>query len=190
MNQKNKKIIFGFTGLIASGKGTAAKYIEQKYSAANLRFSTMLRDVLSRLYLPQSRDMLVKLSETIRANFGEDSFAKVMAQDAKNNKKDIIVIEGIRRPADITYLSKLPNFVLVEIFADPKIRYERLIKRGENADDNTKTYEQFLEDHKRSTELSILDVLKSATEHIDNNGSTEDLHNQLDKLVKKYAGTN
>src|SRR3989344_210346 len=82
---------------------------------------------------------------------------------------------------------KEKNFILIEIFANPKTRYERLIKRGENSDDNNKTYEEFLEDHKRSTEMSIPEVAKNATEKIDNNGSIEDLHQQLDNLVKKYA---
>ena len=77
---------------------------------------------------------------------------------------------------------------MVEIFAEPRTRYERLIKRGENADDNSKTYEQFLEDHKRSTEMSIPEVVARATEHVDNNGSLEELYSQLDALVKKYGG--
>jgi hypothetical protein len=62
-----------------------------------------------------------------------------------------------------------------------------LIQRGENADDATKTYEQFLADHERSTEKSILEVVPLAKERIDNNGDQEDLHKQLDALVEKYT---
>ncbi len=183
----NKKIVLGFVGLLASGKGTSAKYLEEKYGADTYRFSTMLRDLCDRLYLEQTRDNLIKMSETIRDTFGEDTMARVMARDAENAKNNIVIVDGIRRMADIEYLSKLPNFVLVEIFADPKTRYDRLIKRGENADDKTKTYEQFLEDHKRSTEASIPEVAGHATEKIDNNGTMEELNEQLDKLVAKYA---
>ena len=183
---KPKKLILGFTGLLASGKGAAAKYLEEKHQAGAYRFSTMLRDLLNRLYLPQSRDLLVKMSESMRAAFGEDVLAQTMANDVANDAHQIIVVEGIRRLADIAYLSKLPNFVLVEIFADPKVRYARLIKRGENKDDNSKTYEQFLADHQRSTEVSILEVIKHATERTDNNGNLESLRKQLDELVKKY----
>lgn len=184
---KDKKIVLGFVGLLASGKGAVAKYLEEKYSADTFRFSTMLRDLCDRIYIEQSRNNLIKMSEIIRSTFGEDTMAKVMAHDAKTAKENIIIVEGIRRMADIEYLSKLENFVLIEIFAKQETRYERLIKRGENADDNTKTYEQFLEDHKRSTEMSIPEVATHATEKIDNNGSIDDLHEQLDKLVEKYA---
>ena len=180
------KIILGFVGQLASGKGTAAKYFETKYQASTFRFSTMLRDLLTRLHLEHSRDNLIKISEAVRGTFGEDTMAKVMAKDAETSANNSIIIEGIRRMADIEYLFKLPNFVLVEIFADPHTRHERLIKRGENADDNTKTFEQFMEDHKRSTEMSIPEVAGHATEHIDNDGSVEQLYKQLDTLIEKY----
>lgn len=181
------KVIFGFTGLPACGKGTAAKYLEEKYKAETFRFSTSMRDLLDRLYLPQSRDNMIKMSECIREKFGEDTFSKVIANDASNAKSNIVVVEGIRRIADIEHLSRLPNCILVEIFANIETRYERLIHRGENSDDATKTFEQFQDDHKRSTEVSIADVVKLATEHIDNNGNLEDLHGQLDELVARYV---
>lgn len=185
-----KKIILGFGGLMASGKGTAAKYLEEAHGAATFRFSTMLRDALNRFYLPHTRDNLIKISENLRATFGEDLMAKTMANDVEKSDNALIVVEGIRRMADIEYLKRLPNFIMVEIFADPKIRHGRLTERGENPDDRTKTFEQFLEDHKRSTEMSIPEVLQYATEKIDNNGSLENLHRQLDALVHKYGNKN
>lgn len=182
-----KKTVLGFVGLLSSGKGTSAEYLEKKYSADTFRFSTMLRDLCDRVYLEQSRDNLIKMSEIIRNTFGEDTMARVMATDAEKAEKNIIVVEGIRRMADVEYLSKLENFILVEIFAEPETRYNRLIKRTENVDDKSKTYEQFLEDHKRSTEASIPEVAEHATEQINNNGSIEDLQKQLDELLNKYA---
>ena len=186
MTTNNKKLVLGLVGLLASGKGTAAKYLEKKYSADTYRFSTMLRDLCDRVYLEHSRDNLIKMSEAIRHTFGEETMARVMAHDAKNAKNNIVIVEGIRRMADIEYLSRLPNFVLIEIFAEPKIRYARLIKRNENPDDGAKTYKQFLADHQRSTEASIPEVAARATERIDNNGNIENLRGQLDKLVDKY----
>lgn len=183
----NKKIIFGFTGLMVSGKGTAAAYLKEKYSADTFRFSTMLRDLLTRIYLETSRDYMIKMSEIIRGTFGEDTMARVIAKDVERGEGQLIVVEGIRRTADVAYLSKLPNFVLVEIFADPQIRYERLVKRRENPDDATKTFEQFMKDHERSTEISILEITAKATERINNNGSMEEFQAQLDALVHKYC---
>ncbi|MBU0596871.1 AAA family ATPase [Patescibacteria group bacterium] len=183
----NNKIILGFTGLMAGGKGTAAKYLEEKHGAATFRFSTMLRDALDRFYLEHSRDNMIKMSEIMRGTYGEDIMAKTMAHDVGEADKNLIMVDGIRRMADIEHLKQMPNFVLVEIFADPKTRHERLVQRGENTDDTSKTYEQFLEDHNRSTEQSILEVITHANEKVDNNGNYEDLYKQLDDLVNKYA---
>lgn len=171
---------------MASGKGTAAKYFEKKYQAGHYRFSTMLREILDRLYLEHSRDNMIKLSEILRATFGEDIMAKTMAADAAKDPRSIIIVEGVRRLADIKYLSKLPGFALVEIFAEPRRRYERLVKRDENSDDATKTYEQFLADHRRSTEVTIPRVTAKAKERINNNGGLKELASQIDKLIKKY----
>ncbi|PIR04420.1 MAG: hypothetical protein COV59_01065 [Candidatus Magasanikbacteria bacterium CG11_big_fil_rev_8_21_14_0_20_39_34] len=180
------KLILGFTGLISSGKGTAAEYLRDTYSASMYTFSTMLKDALNRFYLEINRDHLIKISEIMRGTFGEDVMAKTMAKDVASDPNPIIIVDGIRRLADIEHLKRLEGFVMIEIFADPEVRYQRLIARSEKADDKTKTYEQFLEDHKRSTEVSILEVAKYATERVDNNGDIEDLHKQLDALIQKY----
>ncbi|MCX6781886.1 MAG: AAA family ATPase [Candidatus Magasanikbacteria bacterium] len=184
------KIVFGFTGLIASGKGTAAGYLKTKYGAAPYRFSTMLRDLCDRLYLEQSRDNMQTMSTAIRSHFGEETLSKVMAEDVKNDVSKIVCIDGIRRPGDVKYLRQIPGFVLINIFADMEKRFDRITKRGENTDDTKKTIEQFKLDHQKEAELQIADIAKEANEKIDNNGTIEELYSQLDKLVDKYAVKN
>lgn len=184
------KIIFGFVGLLASGKGTSAAYLNAKYKAGSYRFSSILGDICTRLYLPKNRDNLIKMSEAVRGAFGDNILAETIASDAVNDQNNLIVIDGIRRLGDIEKLKDLKNFVLVEIFAEPKIRYERLVERKEKTDDATKTFEEFLADHERSTEVTINDVLPFANEKIDNNGTFEELYAQIDALIKKYANKN
>lgn len=181
---KSNKIILGFTGLPACGKGTAAKYFIDKYGAKSFRFSTIMRDLLDRLYLPQSRENMSHISTVLRQNFTEDLFAKVMAEDVKRAETNIVVIDGARRLADVTHLKKLPEFKLISIEVDMKIRYERLVKRDENPDDKNKTWEQFQADHQLETELSIPELMKQADININNNGTLEEFYQQLDKLVK------
>lgn len=178
-----KKII-GLVGLMACGKGAAARYLVEKYGAGSHRFSTMLKYALDRFYLPVNRENYVKLSEIMRDAFGQDLMSKVIARDVENDPHDLIVIDGIRRVSDVTHLRALPGFVLVKIVTDPEIRYARLVARGEKVDDRTKTYEAFLADHQLPTELSILEIMNQADLTIDNNGSQEELFRQLDKIVE------
>ncbi len=178
------KIIIGLAGEMACGKGTAAKHIEEKYQASSYRFSTMLRDVMGRLYIEQTRNNISKLSTVLRQNFGEDLFAKVMAKDVQKDKNEVIVIEGIRRLADIEYLKKIPQFKFIYIDADMRKCYERIIKRGENTDGNNKTFEKFAEEHNLETEIQIKDLKNYADFVIDNNEDFNHLHEQIDKIIK------
>lgn len=179
------KKILGLTGLIASGKDVAKKYIEEKYGASSHRFSTMLRDILNRLYLPITRENLQLLSLDLRRRFGSDALAKVIARDVLNDQKEIVIVEGIRRLDDIKELRDFPNFHLISIDADPKTRYDRVIKRNENIGDADKTFEQFLHEESRESESEIPQVIAEASYHLDNNGSIEDLYKQIDTIIKK-----
>lgn len=184
---KSKKTVIAFVGPIASGKGSAVKYLEKKYKASTYRFSTMLRDVLKRLYIEQNRKNLVKLSIVLRRNFGQDTLSKTMAEDISRDKNKLIIIDGARRISDLNHLKKLPNFHLIKVDADSKIRWQRLKKRGENIDDRTKTFNRFKKDEKSEIEKSSRHLAKFANHTIDNSQGRKYLHSQLDDLIKKVT---
>jgi dephospho-CoA kinase len=178
-----EKIIIGLMGEIASGKGTAARYLVEKNNAKTFKFSSFLRDILGRLYLEQSRDNMQKLSTALRQNFGQTLFSTVTATDMQKDPAKIIVLDGIRRLADLEALKKLSSFKLVYMETDIKKCYERIVDRGENADDAGKTFEEFQKDHERESELEIKNLKNHADFVIDNNGSVQELYQQLDKLI-------
>jgi dephospho-CoA kinase len=178
------KIIIALVGQIASGKEAVKKYISIKYSTKDCKFSDPLRDVVRRLDIPESRENLQKLSTTLRANFGEDLLAKVIASDASKLASEIVVIDGVRRMADIKYLNELPTFYLIRVDADEKIRYERMKARNENVGDKDKTFEQFLADQNNEAEKGIPEVMDFAGISIKNNGTLEELYAETDKVLK------
>ena len=182
---KKDKFVLGFVGEMACGKGTAAAYCKRRYGAPSLRFSTILRETLDRVYLPHTRDNMIFLSENLRGHFGDDVLANAMARDVEKEKKKFITVDGIRRPADLVHLKKFPGFHLVAIEAQAPTRFERMRKRRENQDDQTKTWEQFKKDSQRSTEITIRGVMKNADFVIDNNGSFQEFHQQIDGIIKK-----
>jgi len=181
------KIIIGLVGEQAAGKGTVASYLEEKYGAAKIRFSDSLFDILKRLHLPPRREHLVTLSEILRAAFGEDQLSRVVADDAFSIPNELLVIDGVRRLDDLATLEKLPEFRLIAIEATVEIRYERLKKRGEKPGETELTFEEFVKSHDLPTEKTIAEVARLATEKIINNGSREDLHSQIDSLLRKFG---
>ncbi len=179
------KIIIGIVGEISAGKSTATEYIKNKYSATTFKFSDSLRDVANRMHIEQSRSNLQLLSTILRQNFGEDLLSKILAEDVRGAEAKIIITEGIRRTSDITYLQEVPNFKIIAIKTDERIRFERLTQRSENIDDQNKTWEQFQQDGAQEAEQQIKAVMEKADFTLDNNGSIEDLCIQIDSLLTK-----
>jgi dephospho-CoA kinase len=179
-----KKII-GFVGPMASGKGAASDYLRKKHDAGYHRFSTMIRDVMRRLDIEDSRENMQKLSLMLRQTFGQDLFAKAIKAEVESDPHDIVVIDGIRREGDVVYLRDLPNFILVYIDADIHTRYDRVVRRAENASDKDKTFEQFEKDHEADTEMTIPPLKNLAQVIIENNGTFEDFHQKIEALISK-----
>lgn len=179
-----EKIILGLAGEIASGKGTVVKYLVEKHNASMHRFSSIMRDVLDRIHIEHTRDSMQTTSYMLRSTFGENIFAKVVAEDIKADENKIIVIDGVRRIEDLEFLKKDPNFKLVFIDTSLEKRHERIVQRGENTDDKSKTFEEFKLDAQREAELTIAGLREIADVILDNNGSQADLERQIEDLLK------
>jgi dephospho-CoA kinase len=181
------KIILGLAGEIASGKGTVSKYLVKKYDANVHRYSTMLRDVLKRLYIEENRENIQTVSSFIRQNWGEIIMSKVICEDIKKDKSNLVILDGVRRIPDLEFIEKLERFYLIYVEADIKKRYERIIIRGENIDDKEKTFEDFKADNQREAETQIKDLKKQANFVINNDGNLHDLFRQIDLIIKKVS---
>jgi dephospho-CoA kinase len=181
------KIILGLVGPISSGKGTVCNYLKDKHGAQIFRFSTMLRDVLDRFYIEQSRENMQALSSALRQVFGDDLMAKTIANDVTNSPANIIVLDGVRRLPDIKYLKEIPGFHLIAINADQKTRFERITKRGENTDDIKKTFTEFQNDEQQEAELQIKEVADTAEFDLDNNKTVENLYQQIENILKQLS---
>lgn len=179
------KLILGFVGPLASGKEAAKKYLEKKYNTSGHRFSTMLRDILNRIYVPINRENMQNLSLDLRNRFGSDILARVIAEDVKNDAHEVIIVDGIRRIDDMVNLKDVEGFYLIGIEAKEEIRYQRMKSRNENVGDSEKTFADFIADGKREAELEIPRVMGSARFTINNDGSFEDLYKQIDEIINK-----
>lgn len=180
------KLILGIAGEMGSGKEAVSRHLVNTYNADARNFSQILSDILSRLYLENTRENLAPLSLILRKAFGEDILAKAMYHDSVEDKADIVVIQGIRRVEDMSFLRQLPNFKFLYIEADMDVRYERVCKRREKANDGMMTFEQFEKSHQYETEQTIPDLKNYADFVLDNNGTYPQLYKQVDEIVKQY----
>lgn len=179
-----KKII-GLVGPMASGKDVTKKYIEEKYGAKSVKFSQIIRDVLNRLRISIDRKNMQDLTMILIDRFGSDLLARNVAEDVKEVNADIVILDGVRRIDDILHAKDMGDFYLIGIDADPKIRYERMKLRNENEGDENKSYDEFMKEHEKGTEVEIPNLLEKADFVIDNNGSMEELYRQVDNIICK-----
>lgn len=182
---KSQKIILGLVGEIASGKDTVALYLKKKYKSETVSFSQPLREILDLIGLEQSRINLSDLGRLLRKQFGQDVLSHAMAVKVQASKHLIVTLPNVRLEEDIVWLKKLPNFYLIQIDAEAKIRFERLRQRQQNIDDSTKTWAQFQKDAKLYTERSIKKLFPKCRYQLNNNGNLKSLHQQIDEMMKK-----
>ncbi|TAK96591.1 hypothetical protein EPO05_01455 [Patescibacteria group bacterium] len=178
------KIILGIAGEIASGKGAVCQHIVDIHQGSIHKFSAPLRELLRRLYLEETRKNMGDLSGMLRKKYGQDILAKVMFNDIQHDEHEVIAIDGLRMVSDVKYLKELPEFKLVFIDVDIRTRYERLVKRRENADDENKTYDEFAQDHQMETELQIQDLKNYADSVVSNDGDFQHLYAQIDQIIE------
>lgn len=179
-----QKTIIALAGEMGCGKGTVVKYLTSHHDAVTYRFSDSLRDILDRIHRDKTRDNIQKISTALRSAFGDDILSEVILGDIGATDASLIIVDGVRRDSDIKYLKNLPGFRLVYIDAKLTIRYARVIARGENSSDTTKTLEEFLQESQAETETRIRGLKDIADIIIENNGTLEAFEEQCRKLTQ------
>ena len=181
------KIIIGLIGEKGAGKGTVSDYLIEKYGAVHYGTSKILRRTLEDLHLRVTRDNLVKLALVLKEGFGSSVIINSLIQDMEKNGSDIIIADGIRMNGDVEPFRKKygKNFYLVYVYADLKLRFARTKKRKEKEGEDKTTFEEFLEEEGRLTEVSIHEIGKQADFKINNNGAAKKLTAQVDRMVEK-----
>ncbi|MBN1168486.1 AAA family ATPase [Candidatus Woesebacteria bacterium] len=182
------EIVIGITGTNGSGKGTVVERLVDKWGFGHQSAREVIAKEIKARGLTVTRNNLNKVSTELRTNFGPDVFAQRMLKDAKQQGGKQ-VLESLRSPAEVEYLRKKTNFILVAVDADMRKRYKRIKKRGSSTDNET--YESFVEKDKREMESDDPNrhnnsaCIKQADFTIENNGTLNELYDQVDKVMKQ-----
>lgn len=178
-------MIIGISGKNCSGKDTAANYLKT-LGFECLSLSDAIRDELKAKGAEITRENLIAEANHMREKFGNDIFAKRIIKKIKEGKNYAIV--SIRNPGEVEALRSLEGFMLLNINANARARFGRMKQRARESD--PKTLEEFeaLEEKERSSQnpaAQQLDLVeKMADARIENNSSPQDLHLQINALLK------
>ena len=184
-------MIIGLTGKNASGKGNLANYLQQK-GFCYYSLSDVLRDIMKLRKIVITRQNLINFANNLRKKYGPSILSDILIK--KIDKNNNYVIDSIRNPEEIKALRKYGSFVLFNVVASSKIRFERIRKRNRPGD--PKTYQEFIRLEKQELQSSdehnqqLLECSKLAEYVIKNNGSLEEFHNKIDIILKKLLMNN
>lgn len=185
------KIAIGIVGQPSAGKGTATKFIHAcaeaaGYTTDDCRSRDILKETLDLWGMEADRAHLQKLPAVMTAPdaFGEGALSRALYDRLIKLTGDIAIADGMRWQSDEQMLRSLSKNLILYIIADPKIRYERL-KARQGVGEKEKTWGQFLEEEKASTETYITEFGSHADWKIENNGTSAELETKIREFFQK-----
>jgi len=183
-------MILGFTGKRGCGKDTAAIFLQREYGFRMLDFT---RDVLAPLLVNQGREVtrenLISLAMGGRKKSHDGIWAEKLSDIIMKAPGRNYVISGIRFNGEVgVFKSRFSDsFRLVAISCSDRNRYERVRKRGTKGESGI-SFSRFMEIEKKPTEKAIAETMGIADQTVENDGSLEQFHGQLKKLIKTLKG--
>ena len=181
-------MIIGITGPLEAGKGPIVEILKERgfthYSAREF-----IVEEVRRRGLPENRDSMTLVANGLRAQHGAGYIIQKLYKKAREAGGKA-VIESVRAVGEIEPLKK-EGSMLLAVDADPKLRYERIVKRGSSTDHVS--YEKFLADEAREdnntdpTKGNLSACIALADYIIQNNGSVEDLRAQVGEILGKIG---
>jgi len=180
-------VIIGITGTIGAGKGTVVEYLVDRKNFKHFSARAFLLEEIESRGLENNRDNMVAVANELREknspSFVADELLKRALESGEN-----CVVESLRTVGEIESLRKKGNFSLLAVDANPKIRYQRILKRS-SATDNI-GFEKFLSDEEREMDSddpnkqNLRKCIEMADFKIENNGLIEELDSKLEEILK------
>lgn len=126
-------MIIGLTGPMASGKSTVVDALKKKgFRLTTL--SDMVREETEKQGLPAERTTFQNVGQMLREKFGAGILGKKAAEKIQREGGNNWVIDGIRNPAEVEELKKIPGFVLIANIAPEDMIVSRILSRKREDD--------------------------------------------------------
>jgi dephospho-CoA kinase len=149
--------------------------------------SDVLREDLDRRGVEPTRENLIAIGNELRATGGPG----VLAERIRARLADKDVVDSIRNPAEVELLRRLPGFVLIGVDAPLQVRFSRAVARGRAGDGPTLEEFRAKEARENSPDPSrqqLALTFAMADHTVSNEGSLEDLHRRVEKLLGMIEG--
>lgn len=172
-----KRKVIGLSGPIATGKTTAARFIESSGYAYG-RYSQVLKQMLAERGVEENRATLQKFGDEVNKSPGQRWLCKQLVKLLP--EKGNLVIDGLRHPEDHAFMVETfgPAFVHVHIESPEDVRAERYLASGF-------TQDEFNNACNHHVEMETEKLASLANVIIHNNGDMTSLEKSVAEIAKK-----
>lgn len=129
--------IITLVGPIAAGKGTVADILlAQGYAPFN--YGDVIYTERTKRGLKEERKNSNAVGAILRTEFGDDIIARKIGQSIREMREQKllqkILIDGLRHPAEVTWVKENLGSKIIGITAPQEVRFERVLKRNRIVD--------------------------------------------------------
>jgi len=176
--------IIGIVGPIRAGKTTVTKYLVERYGYVSASNSDVLRRILDGMGIKPTRTNLSALGDSIFKVLGNDIIAHYRIDNLHRGR---IIIDGVRYPEELLCYSRVKNFKLLAVMADPDLRFERTLKNSEEFKDIDISRSKFDALACARSELDVPSLMTRADALVYNSGDIEALKSRVDEVIGQWS---
>lgn len=174
--------IMGVSGLPGAGKGSVSEIATQK-GAMIVIMGDIIREEAKKRGEPTK-----ETAKNLRKEHGPNIVAELTVKKIKKMQEDgfesSILIDGIRSPHEVKiFKENFDNFIIVSIFANPEIRFERIKSR--KREDDTTDYEVFAERDQNELDFGIGNVISLSDKLIINESDIESFEQEINEYLEE-----
>ncbi|OGG40862.1 hypothetical protein A2118_00520 [Candidatus Kaiserbacteria bacterium GWA2_50_9] len=179
-------MIVSVTGTNGAGKGAVVEYLVQR-GFKHYWVREFLVEEIHRRELPVDRSSMREVANDLRKQHGPSYVIETLYARAKADGGNAL-IESVRVLGEANFL-KGHGAPLIAVDADRKLCYERVVARSSETD--KADYDTWVKEEERewantdAWDMDVVGVMKLADFILQNNGTLEELHAQIDGVLAK-----
>ncbi|MGM0770530.1 MAG: dephospho-CoA kinase [Halobacteriota archaeon] len=175
--------IIAFVGMPASGKSVASDVVkEQKIDVVNM--GDVIREEVKARGLEPTDANTGAVANDLRNREGMDAVAKRCVPKIEAFGKDLVVVDGVRGIAEVTFFKDRfgEDFTLVFIDAPLEMRFERVSNRG-RSDDMTDIEALKIRDE-RELGWGLAEAIKVADITVENTSTIDEFRQEIKAILE------
>ena len=172
----------GISGLPGSGKSLVSDIATER-GAIIVSMGDIIREEAKK-----RGESTKETAQNLRAEHGQYIVSQLTIDKIKKLQEDgienTIIVEGIRSPHEVDmFKENFDNFIILSIFANPTLRFERLLKRMR--EDDSHDYNEFKKRDQMELDFGIGTVIALSDKIIINESDLESYSKQIDEFLKQ-----